>query len=92
MHWRKNQPALRWGTIRFIEAAEPLLLFIRTLGDDVLFVAFNLGATALTAPLPPSLPLQQIECPGPLAGKIMSNHLQLPGYAAIYARVVSSST
>ena len=92
MHWRKNQPALRWGTIRFIEAAEPLLLFIRTLGDDVLFVAFNLGATALTALLPPFLLLQQIECPGPLGGKVMSNQLQLPGYAAIYARVVSSST
>jgi len=92
MHWRKNQPALRWGTIRFIEAAEPLLLFIRTLGDDVLFVAFNLGATALTAPLPPSLLLQQIECLGPLAGKVTPNQLQLPGYAAIYARVVSSST
>ena len=92
MHWRKNQPALRWGTIRFIEAAEPLLMFMRTLGDDVLFVAFNLGATPLTAPLPPFLLLQQIECPGPLAGKVMLNQLQLPGYAAIYARVVSSST
>ncbi|QBB72406.1 alpha-glucosidase [Pseudolysobacter antarcticus] len=90
MHWRKNQPALRWGTIRFIEAAEPLLLFIRTLGDDVLFVAFNLGETALTAPLPPSLLLQQIECPGPLAGEIQANQLQLAGYAAIYARVVSN--
>ena len=92
MHWRKNQPALRWGTIRFIEAAEPLLMFMRTLGDDVLFVAFNLGATPLTAPLPPFLLLQQIECLGPLAGKVMPNQLQLPGYAAIYARVVSSST
>jgi alpha-glucosidase len=89
MHWRKNLPALRWGTIRFIEALDPLLFFIRTLGDDVLFVAFNLGATALTAPLPPSLLLQQIDCPGTLAGKVLPNQLQLPGYAAIYARVVS---
>lgn len=90
MHWRKNQPALRWGTIRFVEAAEPLLLFMRTLGDDVLFVAFNLGATALTASLPQALLLQQIDCPGPLAGTILPNQLQLPGYAAIYARVVSN--
>jgi alpha-glucosidase len=40
--WRHSQPALLHGSIRFIESAEPVLLFERMLADETLLLAFNL--------------------------------------------------
>ena len=38
MQWRKSQPALRLGDIRFFDAPEPVLVFTRTAGDTMLLV------------------------------------------------------
>lgn len=43
MAWRKTQPALLQGDIKFIETAEPILAFYRTLNDEKLLCVFNLG-------------------------------------------------
>ncbi|MFO1074054.1 MAG: alpha-glucosidase [Geminicoccaceae bacterium] len=45
--WRRRQPVLREGSIRFFDADEPLLLFTRTLGQQALLCAFNLGPAPL---------------------------------------------
>ena len=89
MHWRKTHAALRWGDIRFFDAPEPILVFARTHAQRTLLVAFNLDANARSVPVPGGLRLRQVQCPGPLNGKIDRHELQLPGYAAIYAEVES---
>ncbi|WEK03182.1 MAG: alpha-glucosidase family protein [Candidatus Devosia phytovorans] len=42
--WRKAHPALQTGDIAFIKAAEPVLAFTRTLGNEALLCVFNLSA------------------------------------------------
>ena len=92
MQWRKTHPALRSGDIRFLEAAEPLLVFTRTHAGTTLLVAINLGAAPLSWPLPAATPmLQQIDCPGPLNGRVERRELQLPGQSLIYAHVLDGS-
>ena len=89
MQWRREHDALRHGAIGFHDAPEPLLLFTRSAGAQHLFVAFNLGASAQTLPIPRGLRLRQIDCPGALNGRVQDGTLALPGHAAIYAYVDS---
>src|SRR5690606_7466527 len=44
MQWRKHQPALRLGSIRFIDGPEDVLVFIREYQGEQLLAAFNLSA------------------------------------------------
>ena len=47
MAWRKNQPVLLEGDIEFIQTAEPILAFYRTLNEEKMLCVFNLsGAKA----------------------------------------------
>ena len=92
MHWRKAHAALRSGDIRFLDAPDPLLVFTRTHGATTLLVAINLGAAPVSWPLPAATPmLQQIDCPGPLNGRVEGRALQLPGQSLIYAHVLVGS-
>jgi alpha-glucosidase len=43
---RRQHEALRTGGLHFLDAAEPLLAFERTNGDERLLCLFNLGASA----------------------------------------------
>jgi alpha-glucosidase len=85
MHWRKTQDALRGGAIRFLDAPEPLLLFLRESAGRMILVAANLGADAASVPIPASLALRQIQCPGPDNGAVDATSLRLPGHSVIYA-------
>jgi len=87
MQWRKTQDALRSGTIRFLEAPEPLLVFLRKTPGRTLLVAANLGADAAVIPVPASLALRQVACPGPDNGTVDATSLCLPGHSVIYADV-----
>ncbi|MBY5990786.1 alpha-glucosidase family protein [Ferrimonas balearica] len=44
MGWRKTQPALQEGGIRFLDAPEPVLLFTREHQGQTLLCGFNLGS------------------------------------------------
>jgi len=89
MRWRQTQPALRWGEIEFIETTEPVLGFIRRLGEQALLVMFNLGADAIELTLPPlsANELTAIGGHGLQAGSIDGNRLRLPGHGAWFARL-----
>jgi alpha-glucosidase len=92
MRWRKTQPALRTGAIRFLDAPEPVLMFVRADAQRQLLVVLNLGAEPLSLPLPAATPtLRQIECPGPRNGRVDPCELKLPGHAAIYAEVLADT-
>lgn len=43
---RKRSPALRWGSIAFRDAREPLLVFERKADGETVLCVFNLGATS----------------------------------------------
>jgi alpha-glucosidase len=49
--WRKGQQALRYGDIKFIDTAEPLLTFIREFEGDKLLVCFNFSDKSHTIAL-----------------------------------------
>ncbi|MGH8123165.1 MAG: alpha-glucosidase C-terminal domain-containing protein [Rudaea sp.] len=87
MRWRRQQAAQRLGDIRFLDAAEPLLMFSRSHQGESLLIAMNLGAGPITAAVPDDLRLRPIQCPGPLAGRLQQAELHPPAYAALYARI-----
>jgi alpha-glucosidase len=47
MQWRRQQPALRDGDIRFLDAPEPVLAFVREHEGRRLLLAFNLSPVAV---------------------------------------------
>lgn len=55
LHWRRQQPLLRTGQMRFLDAPEPFLCFERFDGDAVLQAVFNLSGEAATLRLPQML-------------------------------------
>ncbi|WP_179404290.1 alpha-glucosidase family protein [Burkholderia guangdongensis] len=52
LRWRKAHPVFRDGDIRFVDSAEPILAFERTLGAERMLVVFNLGDTRQSFTLP----------------------------------------
>ena len=50
--WRKTQPALAKGSFALQETSDSLISYVRTLGDESIFCAFNLGPDPLVAALP----------------------------------------
>ncbi|TYT27230.1 alpha-glucosidase [Luteimonas viscosa] len=52
LHWRDAQPALREGSIRFIDAPGQLLAFIRESQSQRVLVVLNLSPTAVSMALP----------------------------------------
>ncbi|MBS0426646.1 MAG: alpha-glucosidase, partial [Proteobacteria bacterium] len=55
IHWRRGQPLLRTGAMRFHDAPEPVLHFERGEGHAVLHAIFNLSPEAQTLALPSPL-------------------------------------
>ena len=94
LRWRKTQPALVLGDIRFLDADEPVLMFTRTHNGETLLVALNLGADERVVPMPRDFRLTQVDCPGPRNGHVQAQHgsVSLPGYAVVFARVGPAKT
>ncbi|MBY5921229.1 alpha-glucosidase family protein [Ferrimonas balearica] len=88
MNWRKTQPTLMGGSIQFLDAPEPVLLFVREQGDERLLCGFNLGDK------PVSLNIEQLGS----AHTVLSDHglreaqregnvLAFPPYGIFFARL-----
>ncbi len=75
---RRAEPALRLGTLRFLDAPTPLLAFERAHGDEVLTCVFNLGQeTIVWTPPGEIVPLDSVNTGAadaavhpPLSGRI----------------------
>ena len=89
MRWRRQHDALRFGSIEFLDAPEPVLLFLRRHAGRAMLVAFNLNARDVTVPVPAGIRLRQLQCPGPTNGRIERGELKLPANAAVFADVES---
>jgi alpha-glucosidase len=87
MRWRHGQPALCRGDIHFLDTAEPVLAFLRGVGEDQLLVAFNLSGRAVDAPLPLPDTLPLLDGHGLPQGRVDGGRLQLPAYGSVFARL-----
>ncbi|MHB1272040.1 MAG: alpha-glucosidase family protein [Rhodanobacter sp.] len=87
MQWRKKQPALCLGDIRFLDTEEPVLAFTRSLDDETVLVVFNLANRAVDVDLPVPDSVQLLQGHGLLQGRIVGDRMQLPGHSVLFARV-----
>jgi alpha-glucosidase len=85
LRWRRTQPALGQGSIRFLDTAEPILAFVRECERQKLLVAFNLSGREASWSMPAGTRAQTIVAPGIANGRIEGDELLLPAHGAFYA-------
>lgn len=84
LHWRREQPALCTGDIRFLDTQAPLLALVRAHPRQELLCVFNLGAEA--ARFESRMALEPASGHGFEAG-IDGATVRLPGYGAFFATI-----
>ncbi|TBR36733.1 MULTISPECIES: alpha-glucosidase family protein [Dyella] len=87
MQWRHQQPALRFGAIEFLDAPEPLLVFLREQGKDIVLAAFNLSAEPVTHALSGVMVTEILGAHGLVQGQWHDGALTLPGHGVLFARI-----
>ena len=85
--FRRTRHALVDGAIRFIDAPEPVLAFVRGEGMDAVLVVFNLGANAVYWHLPDGMDARVIAAPGVAAASLAEGTVHLPAHGALYAAI-----
>ncbi|MFB2637035.1 alpha-glucosidase [Shewanella bicestrii] len=83
--WRKGYPILIEGEIEFLEAPEPLLVFVRTLGEQKLLVCFNLLDQEIEWSLKELNLQQEITGHGLKTAQRVADKLTFSAYACFYA-------
>jgi alpha-glucosidase len=87
LRWRKRQPALVQGDIRFLEAREPVLAFTRSDGAQSLLVVFNLSGMPAEWIPPADLVLHVIEDHDLASATIEDGRVRLDARGVLYARI-----
>lgn len=82
--WRRQRPTLRTGDITFLDAPEPILVFVRRTPADRLLCAFNLGGQSESIRLDLGRDVIPLRGHG-LAGCLQGYQLDLPAYGAVFA-------
>ncbi len=85
--WRRNQPALQHGSIRFLDAPEPLLCLERHAGAQQLRAVFNLGPQPATFG---GAGLTAIEGHG-FGGILEDGVIRLAGFGAFFGTFAGTS-
>lgn len=83
--WRKRYPVLITGEIEFLDAPEPLLVFVRTLGEQKLLVCFNLLDTEIQWALKEVKLQQELAGHGLKSAQWQGDSLMFSAYASFYA-------
>ncbi len=86
LHWRKSQPALRFGEIAFVDAPEPLLVFDRTYQGTTIRVVANMSETAQTLSIAGWPAMQPLEGHG-YDASLNGTTLSLPGHSLWFGTV-----
>ena len=87
LNWRKQHPALLWGSVEFLVSSATVLAFTRRLGAERLLVAFNLSAQPASADLPVALSGPTLTGHGLPEGRLEGARLTLPAHGALYLRL-----
>lgn len=84
--WRKQQPALVAGDLRFLSTPEPVLAFVREAvdGSASVLVAFNLSAQDVSWTLPEHVEAQALDGHGLRAGALHGQTLKLPARGSFF--------
>jgi len=85
--WRRTQPALLWGQMKFLYHDEALLVFERRLPEQALLAAFNLSNDTISVDLPAAHGAVALAGHGLPAGSIVGTRLTVPAHGVIYARL-----
>ncbi len=84
MQWRKDQPALRLGSIRFLAAPASTLVLLREYEGRRLLAAFNLSPDAVSLELEES-PQRVHEALQVVGVELQGNRLRLPPWGSFFA-------
>lgn len=89
--WRKTHPALRYGDIRFVDAAQDVLAFVRCHAREQIFVCLNLSSIPQTVTIPENWNAQPLQGHGfPAVDYSTANaSIALPAYDAFFARITA---
>ncbi len=85
--WRKTQPALVSGSIRFLDVPEPGLAFVRAAGNQQVLALFNLGPSALRFALPQCARCQPLQGHG-FSGSFAAGDIDLPPYGVFFGSLI----
>ncbi|WP_137936051.1 alpha-glucosidase [Chitinivorax sp. B] len=86
LRWRKTQPLLLDGAIRFVETQPEVLAFERNQGGNALLVCFNFSAQPQHVAIPADMTLAPIEGHG-FTSRIDGRSIELPAYSAFYGHI-----
>ena len=79
--WRKEQPALIEGSIRFLDAPEPILAFEREQDGERMLMTFNLSANPVEWDVPSQwATATQVRAPGVAMGTFAEGRATLPAH------------
>ena len=87
IQWRKQQPALRLGSIRFINAPDDVLMFVREYEGERVLAVFNLSPISKTVTLANINVKSLLDGNGFNAGAVTEGSLVIEGFGAFFAKV-----
>ncbi|ALS32874.1 alpha-glucosidase [Pseudoalteromonas translucida KMM 520] len=85
MAWRKTQAVMITGDIEFIQTAEPILAFYRTLNNEKMLCVFNLSAQQATLNLPVAI-TKAYDTLSHHNATLSDNQLTMNGFSCYYAQ------
>ena len=85
MAWRKTQAVMITGDIEFIQTAEPILAFYRTLNNEKMLCVFNLSAQQATLSLPVAI-TKAYDTLSHHNATLSNNQLIMNGFGCYYAQ------
>jgi alpha-glucosidase len=85
VRWRRGQPALKSGDIRFLESPLNTIAFVREYGMSSVLAVFNFDSTMVGYDLPLLSRAEALSGHGFTASKLESSRVQIPAYTAFFA-------
>jgi alpha-glucosidase len=85
VRWRRGQPALKSGDIRFLESPVNTIAFVREHGMSRVLAVFNFDRAITTYGLPLLSRAEALSGHGFAASKLESSRVQIPAYTAFFA-------
>jgi alpha-glucosidase len=82
--WRRQHPALRAGSIRFVDAPDNILAFVRKHEKESLLAAFNLSGDSASISIPSHVTPLAVHG---FTGVLSQREIQLPPYDAFFGKI-----
>ena len=89
--WRRTQPALTRGSIRFLDTPEPVLAFVREHDGQRLLAAFNLSDAGTDLAMA-GVDADAVNLPGFASGSLREGRLRLPAYGVFHGELATVQT